>query len=106
MILVIATHNSIDSTDSTYTTDSTPFILDVWTYSRLRMSLRVPACPGRALLLTIRPPPASYMAIRVAARWPILALSTTPVVIAIIMPRLGIDSILRRLAHFLSRISQ
>ncbi|KAF2584442.1 hypothetical protein F2Q70_00036312 [Brassica cretica] len=77
MISVIATHNSIDSTSSTYTTDSTPFILDVWTYSHLRMSLRVPAYPGRAPLSSIRPPPASYMAIRVAARWPILALSAT-----------------------------
>ncbi|KAF3562219.1 hypothetical protein DY000_02014897 [Brassica cretica] len=50
--------NISDSTDSTYTTDSTPFILDVWTYSCLRMSLRVPACPGRVPLSSIRPPPA------------------------------------------------
>ncbi|KAF3503228.1 hypothetical protein F2Q69_00042506 [Brassica cretica] len=50
--------NISDSTDSTYTTDSTPFILDVWTYSCLRMSLRVPACPGRVPLSSIRRPPA------------------------------------------------
>ncbi|WZZ45027.1 hypothetical protein YC2023_041286 [Brassica napus] len=59
------------------------------------MSLRVPACPGRVPLSSIRPPPAPTWLSElqhVGPSWH----CPPPVIIAIITPRLGIDSILWR----------